>query len=132
MDGLLETGVIGSVIGCNLCTVPRVPVGHPLMSRPFLFVKEREIVRKHTPTWLWTMRPMPKAVQEWHGRVGDHEGGCGDWDEARGEQTLESPVVSSYHFKGVKAVGSSNQNPCHYSPSSVLKSGELGNMAAGT
>jgi len=34
-----------------------------------------------------------QAIKEWRGRAGGHKGGGGEWDEARGEQTLESPVV---------------------------------------
>ena len=36
-----------------------------------------------------------QAVEERRGRAGGHEGGGGKGDEARGEQTLEHPVVRS-------------------------------------
>ena len=34
-----------------------------------------------------------QAIEERRGRAGGHEGGGGKGDEARGEQTLERPVV---------------------------------------
>jgi hypothetical protein len=34
-----------------------------------------------------------QAIEKWRRRARGNEGGGGEWDEARGEQTLECPVV---------------------------------------
>jgi len=51
-----------------------------------------------------------QAVEEGRGRAGRDERGCGEWDEAGGEEALEGPVVRAVglgHLDGGgKVVGS--------------------------
>jgi hypothetical protein len=65
-------------------------------------------------------------IEEWRGRAGGHEGAGGEWDEVRGKQTLNCPVVRIVRpflrREGHRVVKPSftvplyiaSQNPCHH------------------
>ena len=64
-----------------------------------------------------------QAIEERRGRAGGHEGGGGEGDEARGEQTLERPVIGPVRpFRGREGrrvvhgalVDRYGRRPCHH------------------
>jgi hypothetical protein len=56
-------------------------------------MKEGIVKKTHPDVAVDDEADAEQAIEEWRGRARGNEGGGSERDEARGEQTLESPVV---------------------------------------
>jgi hypothetical protein len=64
-------------------------------------------VKKTHPTAVDDEAYAEQAIEEWRGRAGGHEGGGGEWDEARGSRRSKSSGETRCDFfEGGKVVGS--------------------------